>query len=112
MFTNKNGCTVYEKSVKNREPKFIRHKIEHIYVEDIKSQEIKNAQGSVRSPENETLAFIPENSLTDYNPKVSDKIVFDIIAEENPPENAMTVMKVKNFCYGSPAVRHLEVTAE
>lgn len=113
MFTNRKGCTIYEKSAQNRSPTFIRHEIENIYIEDTQSQEIRTTQGSAyRNPQNEALIFIPENSLTDYFPKVSDKIVSDIIPDEIPPENAMTVMNVKNFCYGSPTVRHMEVTAE
>lgn len=113
MFTNRKGCTVYEKTVQNRSPTFIRHEIKNIYWEDTYSQEINNTQGgSYRTSQNEALIFIPENSLTDYLPKVGDKIVGEIIPDENPPDNAMTIMTVKNFRYGSPAVRHLEVTAE
>lgn len=113
MFTNRKGCTIYEKTVQNRSPAFVRHEIKNIYWEDTQSQEVNTRRESnYRTSQNEALIFIPESSLTDYLPKVSDKIVGEIIPDDNPPDNAMTIMTVKNFSYGSPSVRHLEVTAE
>lgn len=113
MFTNRKGCTVYEKTVQNRSPTFVRHEIKNIYWEDTQSQELNSRQGNnYRTSKNEALIFIPEKSLTDYLPKVGDKIVGEIIPNEQPPDNTMTIMTVKNFRFGSPAVRHLEVTAE
>lgn len=113
MFTNKNSCTVYERTVQNRSPTFVRHEIKNIYWEGVKSQKISGTQGNnYRISQDEVLIFIPENSLSNYVPKVSDKIVEDLIFSEKPPENALTIMTVKNFLYGSPSVRHLEVTAE
>lgn len=113
MFTNKKDCTIFEKLVKNRSPTFVRHEMKNIYWEDVKSQKISGTQGNnYRISQNEVLIFIPENSLTDYVPKVGDKIIEGLIFSENPPENVMTIMTVKNFLYGSATVRHLEVTAE
>lgn len=113
MFTNRKGCTVYEKTVQNRSPTFIRHEIKNIYWEDMQSQELNGQRGNnYRTSENEALIFIPEISIQEYSPKVGDKIVGEIIPDDNPPDNSMTIMTVKNFRFGSPAVRHLEVTAQ
>lgn len=107
MFTNKEGCTVYERTVHNRSPAFFRHETGAVYCEEKTSQE----SGSDRTPKSEIFISIPESSV-EYVPKVGDKIVCGIIPDEKPPETAFTVMSVSNFCYGSPAVRHLEVTAK
>lgn len=113
MFTNKKGCTVYERTVQNRSPTLVRHEIKNIYWQDLESQEINSTQGSsYRTSQNEALIFIPESSLDGYFPKVGDKITGEIIQNERPPDNVMTIMEVKNFLYGSPKVRHLEVTAK
>ncbi|MDE5583704.1 MAG: hypothetical protein K2J08_08365 [Ruminococcus sp.] len=113
MFTNRKGCTTYEKITLNRSPTFVRHEIKNIYVEGVKSQKMSGSQGNgYMISQNQLLICIPETSLTDYLPKISDKIVVGIISDESPPDEAMTVMTVKDFRHGSPSVHHLEVTAE
>ena len=107
MFTNRPGCTIYEKTVQNRSPTFIRHVTGAVYWEDKISQE----NGSDRKPENHAFISIPITSVN-YSPKAGDKIFGTIIADEQPPASAMTIMSAENFCYGSPDVQHWEVTAK
>ena len=107
MFTNRAGCTIYEKTVQNRAPTFVRHDVGAVYWEDTKEQE----GGADRSPQNKAFVSIPVSSI-DYNPKAGDKIIGSIIADTQPPANAMTVMSVSDFRYGSAFVQHIEVNAE
>ncbi len=107
MFTNKNGCTVYEKTRKNRENTYIRHETGAVYWENSFGEK----SGKDRVPENFALVIIPEKSV-DYLPKLDDKIVPEIIPDERPPANAMTILKVRDFRYVSANSSHIEVTAE
>ena len=107
MFTNMNNCTIYEKSMQNRAYTFIRHEIGAVYWENSCSQK----DGKDRVPSNSALVIIPEKSA-DYLPKTDDKIVCGIIHDERAPSNAMTIVKVRDFRYGSAKIRHIEVTAE
>lgn len=107
MFTNRKGCTIYEKTVHNREPTYIRHTTGAVYLEASSGQE----SGSDRKPDNGIFISIPEASLS-YVPKPDDRIVCDIISDEQLPVTAMTIMSVKDFRHGSSAVRHIEVNAE
>lgn len=107
MFTNKQGCTIYEKTVRNRAPTFIRHETGAVYWEDAKSQE----NGSDRTPQNNVFVLIPIDN-TDYEPKVGDKIVCGIIPDLQPPATAFTVMSVEDFRYGSHSVQHWEMSAK
>ncbi len=103
MFTNKNGCTIYEKTVQNRAPTYIRHVTGAVYVETTSAQE----NSSDRTPDNEIFISIPADSVT-YVPKTDDRIVDD----EQPPQTAMTIMSVQDFRYGSPFIQHIEVKAK
>ncbi len=107
MYTNRKGCTIYEKTVQNRSPTYIRHETGEIYWEETTAQK----DGSDRSPQNEAFVSIPAASI-DYEPKSGDRIVGSIIADLQPPANAMTIMSAENFCYGSPAVQHWELNAK
>ena len=107
IFTNKNGCTVYEKILKNRENIYVRHEFGAVYWENSYGEK----SGKDRVSENIALVIIPEKS-TDYLPKCDDKIVPEIITDEYPPTNAMTVIKVRDFRYVSANSSHIEVTAE
>lgn len=107
MYTNRPGCTIYEKTVRNRAPTYIRHETKEIYWEDIKSQE----SGSNRTPKNGAFVAIPIASI-DYEPKTDDRIVGSIIEDEQPPSTAMTIMSVQDFRYGSPLIQHIEVNAK
>ena len=107
MFTNRPGCTIYEKTVQNRAPTFVRHETGAVYWEDTNAH--KN--GSDRSPENNAFVSVPASSIN-YSPKAGDKIVGSIIADEQPPVTAMTIMSAEDFCYGSPDIQHWELTAK
>lgn len=107
MFTNKNGCTVYEKTTKNRENIYVRHEFGELYWENSFGEK----SGKDRVPENSALVIIPEKSA-DYLPKADDKIVPEIILDERPPTTAMTIVKVRDFRYVSANSSHIEVVAE
>lgn len=107
MFTNREGCTIYEKTVQNRAPTYIRHVTGAVYVETKLSQE----NGSDRKPDNEIFISIPAKSVT-YVPKTNDRIVCGIIDDEQPPPTAMTVISVQDLRFGSAFVQHIEVKAK
>ena len=92
MFTNKKGCTVYEKILKNHENIYVRHETGAVYWEDSFGEK----SGKDRVPENYALVIIPEKSA-DYLPKADDKIVPEVIPAERPPATAMTMLKVREF---------------
>lgn len=105
--TNRDGCTIYEKTKQDRAYIFIRHQTSRIYWEETQSQN----DGKDRAPANKAFIAIP-NGSTDYIPKTDDKIIGEIIDNEQPPDNSMTVMSVKDFRYGPPQLQHIEVSAE
>lgn len=110
MFTNQKFCTVYEKSVgESRMESYCRHLIQAVYWEN------KNGQFAMDKSMKQSdyiLCIIPENSLTDYIPKPDDLLVCGACDSEEPPETGIyTITDVKHFLYGSPGVRHIEVTA-
>ena len=107
MFTNRDGCTVYEKTVQNRSPTYIRHVTGAVYAETTSAQE----SGSDRKPDNEIFISIPADSVA-YVPKTDDRIVCSIIDDEQPPVTAMTIISVQDRRYGSPFVQHIEVKAK
>lgn len=107
MITNRKGCTIYEKTVQNRAPTYIRHTTGAIWLESSSGQD----GGSDRKPDNGIFISIPETSLS-YVPKPGDLVIGDIISDEQPPAAALTIMSVKDLRHGSPAVRHIEVNAE
>ena len=115
MFTNRNGCTIYERIVQNRTPAYIRHTTRAVYWEDTNCQEISSSRsqnsGNDRAPDNKAFISIPAASI-DFVPKTGDRIVGEIISDAQPPPTAMTIMAVDNFCYGSPAVQHWEGNAK
>lgn len=107
MFTNKVGCTIYEKTVRERAPAYIRHITGPIFWQPSEGE----TTGSDRRPKRSVFVNIPEAS-TDYLPKSDDRIVGEIINDENPPNTALTVANVKDLRYGSPKVRHIELILE
>lgn len=108
MFTNQNGCTVWEKTEKNRAPTYVRHETGAVYWEDNSSQN----SGKDRSPANQVFISIPAKSLDGYLPKSDDRIMCGIIPDTQPPPTALTVITAKNRLYGSPRVQHMEVYAK
>ena len=107
MFTNREGCTIYERTVQNRSPVFIRHETARIYYEETKGQK----EGKDREPENKVLVIIPDGA-TEYIPKTGDKIVGEIISDETPPVSAFTIFDVRDLRFGSAQSSHIEVTAK
>ena len=101
MFTNKIGCTVFERTVgKVRMEQYVRLFFPAIYWVDMSMKQ----QDSV-------LRIIPAASVSGYIPKRSDRILCGRCTAAEPPEECRTVMEVKDFRYGSAGVQHLEVTA-
>lgn len=107
MYTNREGCTIYEKTVQNRAPTYIRHETGEIYWEEHQEQK----SGADRSPRNEAFVSIPCTSVKGYIPKKDDRIVGEVVSDELPPKTALTVMSVSDFRYGL-SVQHIEVKAE
>ena len=110
MFTNRIGCTVWEKTTVNHTPTYVRHELGKVYWEDVRGQ--TNAGVDPRQPSDSCFVSIPEISLNGYYPKKDDRIVSGVSAAASPPANALTVMNVRNCLHGSAAVRHVEVKAE
>ncbi|MBR1530042.1 MAG: hypothetical protein IJ642_12195 [Oscillospiraceae bacterium] len=110
MFTNRENCTVWEKTVVSRAPAYIRHEIGRNYQETTDAQEIGGRNLS-RSPASQQLFVIPAESMN-YLPKKDDRIKDGICTESSPPTDALTVVSVKDFRFGSDYVQHIEVTAE
>lgn len=107
MYTNREGCTIYEKTVQNRAPTYIRHITGAVYVETTSAQE----SGSDRKQDNAVFISIPADSVA-YVPKKDDRIVCSVIDDEQPPPTAMTIMSVRDLRFGSPFIQHIEVTAK
>ena len=107
MFTNREGCTLYEKTIHNRAPTYVRRVLGAVYWEETQKQN----DGKDRSPKNAVFISIPVSSLGSCVPKKDDRIVDEIIDDEKPPDDAVTIMSVSDYCYGSPAAQHIEVTA-
>lgn len=90
MFTNRNGRTIYEKTIQNRAPTYIRHETGKIYWQ---TRHAVNQGEKDRTSKNSVFVSIPESSVS-YVPKVDDRIVDAIIQEEQPPTSALTVATV------------------
>lgn len=105
MFTNMTGCTIYEKTVLNRSPTYIRHVTGEIYWQPSEGQ----ASGKDREEQNNAYVCIPASS-TDYLPKPDDKVFKGIAVDEQPPQNSHTITEVKDLRYGSLRVQHIELT--
>lgn len=108
LYTNRMGCTIYEKTIRNRSPTYIRRAIGAVYWEE----KLERADGADRSPHGEVFISIPSLSAGNYVPKTDDRIVGEIITDEQPPNTALTITAVSDLRFGSDAVRHIEVTAK
>lgn len=107
MFTNTKVITVFHKTVdpEKRLPKWEKHLFYDVYWENCSAQS-EESKGMGES--NLILCIIPEKSLKNFIPCKDDKIS---VGDVESPGN-LTIMDVKNFCYGSENVRHIEVTAK
>ncbi len=106
MFTNIAGCTIYEKTVVNRAPAYIRHETGPVYWQS----SVGESGGKDREPQDGIFISIPAASA-DYMPKTDDRIVGAVIADEQPPATAFTITNAKDLRYGSRRVQHIELTA-
>ena len=108
MYTNA-SCTVWEKTVQNRSPTYIRHTMGAVYWEDTHGETVN---GIARNPDDKVLVIVHSQNLGDYLPKPDDRILRGISASEQPDRNALTVTEVKDFRYGSLPVQHVEIAAK
>ena len=106
MRTNRPACTIWEKTVVNHAPAFVRHGLGAVWWEDVRGQKQN------RDPEDGVFINIPARSLFDYIPKKDDRIMPGNISGNSPPKAALTVMHVRDCLHGSATVQHVEVKAE
>ena len=104
MFVNCTGITIYEKTVINRSPAYIRHTTAPIYWQP----SVKQTDGKDRTANTDVFVNIPV-SASDYCPKLDDRVVKGIITDTTPPKDAYTVYGVRDLRYGSPRVQHVEL---
>ena len=107
MFTNTKIITVFHKATdpEKRLPVWEKHLFHDVYWENCSAQS-KEDKGMGES--DFILCIIPEKSLKNFIPCKDDQIV---IGDSESPEG-LTIMDVKDFCYGSKSVHHIEVTAK
>lgn len=108
MFVNKIGCTVYEKTVKNRMEAYVPHFIPAVYWEDTVAQV---QTGTSMKQQDQIWCCIPASSLSDYLPQKADIIACGRCESDTPPSNSRTITAVEDYRYGSADVQHIEVTA-
>lgn len=108
MFTNTTVCTVWEKTVQNRSPTYVRHETGAVYWEDTHGQ----TTGKSRSPEDKAFISVHASELGSYLPKPDDRIIRGYSGSESPVPSALTITAVMDLRYGSPAVQHVEITAK
>lgn len=107
MFTNA-SCTVWEKTVQNRSPTYIKHEIGAVYWEELRGE----TEGKSRDPEDKVLVIIHPSELGGYLPKKEDRIMRGYSKSEQPEHNALTVTAVFDLLFGTPNVQHIEITAK
>lgn len=110
MFTNRKCCTIWESTVVDRTPTYIRHETGRVYWEDVVGQ--SNQGSDACAPADSVFLSIPEASLNGYIPKKDDRVMDGSIDDDKPPMNALTVMSVRNCLHGSKTVQHVEVKVE
>jgi hypothetical protein len=109
MFTNTDCCTIYAKTVQNRAPVYAKQVTGPVYWEDTDAQRQGNME---KTPAQSAFICIPATSAYDCELHKGARIVRGLCADETPPSNALTVMSVKDFMYGSAEMQHWEVRAE
>ena len=104
MFVNCVGITIYEKTVVNRAPAYVKHTTAPVYWQP----SVKQTDGKERTPNTSIFVNIPVGA-TEYLPKNDDRIVKGVCESTTPPNDAYTVMGVRDLRYGSPKVQHIEL---
>lgn len=102
--TNIPSVTIWEKTVIDRAPAYIRHELGAAYWEDTRGQ---SEHG--REPDDHVFLAIHADNVT-YLPKKEDRVLMGSVESDTPPGDALTVMQVKDFRYGSTMMQHIEVT--
>lgn len=107
MFTNAKVITLFHKTIDNtnRIPKWEKHLFFGVYWENCSGQS-EQKKGMAESCE--ILCIISEKHLT-CMPVADDLIALGDVENQ---DKTFTVMSVKEFCYGSEKVRHIEVKAK
>lgn len=109
MITNTPAVTVWEKTVINRAPAYIRHQTGAAYWEDTNGETVN---GITRNPDDRALMIVSSKNLGGYLPKTDDRMMRGAVEDAQPPNTALTVTSVKDFRYGTSRVQHIEVTAK
>ena len=109
MLTNTPAVTVWEKTVVNRAPAYIRHQTGAAYWEDTNGETVN---GITRNPDDRVLMIVSASNLGGYLPNTDDRMMRGAVEDAQPPNTALTVTSVKDFRFGSPKVQHIEVTAK
>lgn len=109
MFTNRPSCTIWEQTVIDRSPAWVRHVTGAVYWQGCDAQRLA---GTERRPEDRALCIIHRDSIGLYIPKPDDRILPGTVETDRPPADALTVVTIKDFLFGSDAVQHIEVEAE
>lgn len=103
--TNIPSVTIWEKTVVNRAPTYIRHETGAAYWQD------NRGQTDGRDENDSIFLAIHAEALTDgYVPKTDDRVLSGSIAGDTPPRNAYTVGNVRDLRFGSRMMQHIEVT--
>lgn len=102
---NVETVTIWEKTVIDRAPAYLRHEIGPAYWQEIQLQEL---DGISRNPDNSVFLAVPADAVT-YLPKKDDRVVSGSCPDSSPPKTALTVMQVKDFRYLLPKMMHIEV---
>ena len=109
MFTNKPACTIWEKTTVNHAPAYVRHVTGAVYWQDCRGQTVGS---DARNPDDNVFIAIPAGAENGYMPKKDDRILPGDAESASPPGEALTIMQVKDFLYGSKMMQHIEVTAK
>lgn len=99
------AVTIWEKTVIDRAPAYVRHVTGAAYWQDCRGQ------NNGRDAEDNVFIAIPAMSVS-YMPKKDDRILPGEVEGASPPGDALTVMQVKNFLYAAQMMQHVEVTAK
>ncbi len=115
MFTNCDAITIYhQEEIVNHMPNFSRHIIQNVYWEE----SIGSHQSGKETQQSDNIYIcIPAKSVMDYVPARDDILCRGIVPADLPMHdiqnlpNKHTITAVADCRYGSPAIQHIEVSA-
>lgn len=115
MFTNCEAITIYhQEEIVNHKPIFSRHIIRNVYWEESIGS---HSSGKEMQQNDSVYVCIPAKSVTDYVPVREDLLCRGIVPESlelheiQTSLHKHTITAVADCRYGSPAVQHIEVSA-